>query len=56
MATLALPEAHQLLLLLSKDISDGEDSNIEPTVAKKQCHSLTSTRTNQASTSSKKRC
>ena len=37
----------------SKDISESEDSDIEPTVAKKQCHGLTSS--HQGSTSSKKR-
>ena len=40
------------LALTSKDISESEDSDIEPTVAKKQCHGLTSFY--QASTSSKK--
>ena len=36
----------------SKDISESEDFDIELTVAKKQCHGLTS---HQGSTSSKKR-
>lgn len=40
------------MLIISKDIPESVDPDIEPTVAEKLCHDLTSS--HQASTSSKK--